>query len=108
MGSTILQIASLTMGIVWVGASGWAQDGPPIPKPTAEHERLAKEVGAWDATIKSWTHGPGSEPVVSTGVQVSRMMPGGLWLVSASKARWVDSTSTGRVRRDTTPGRGST
>ena len=48
------------------------QDGPPTPRPTAEHERLAKEVGTWDATIKSWMQGPGSGPAVSRGVQVAR------------------------------------
>jgi hypothetical protein len=54
------------------------QDGPP-PKPSAEHERLAKEVGTWDATVKSWSRGPESEPTVSQGVEVVKLIPGGLW-----------------------------
>ncbi len=52
------------------------------PKPTAEHERLAKDVGTWDATIKSWSRGPDSEPAVSQGVELVKLLPGGLWIHS--------------------------
>jgi hypothetical protein len=63
----------------WTGAA-LGQDGP--PKPTPEHERLKKDVGTWDATIKSWMRGPDSEPTVSQGVEVVKLMTGGLWLQS--------------------------
>jgi Protein of unknown function (DUF1579) len=55
------------------------QDAPPLPRPMAEHERLAEDAGTWDATIKHWTHGPDSEPAVSHGVDVVKLLPGGLW-----------------------------
>jgi hypothetical protein len=75
-----------------VGSASWArgQDGPPVPKPTAEHERLAKDVGTWDATIKSWERGPDSEPTVSQGVEVVKLMPGGLWAQSEFDGKFGD------------------
>jgi hypothetical protein len=47
--SCVILIACLGL----MGVPSWArgQDAPPAPKPTAEHERLAKDVGTWDATI---------------------------------------------------------
>ena len=64
------------------GESGQRQDGPPGAKPTAEHKLLAKDVGTWDATVKSWMSGPDSEPTVSKGVEVDKLLPGGLWLLN--------------------------
>ena len=69
-----------------LGFFGWmtgarAQESP-VPKPTPEHERLAQDVGTWDATVKSWMQGPGSEPVESKGVEVVKLLPGGLWQLS--------------------------
>ena len=43
---------------------------------------MAKTAGSWDATVKSWMQGPEAEPVVSKGVEVVKLMPGGLWLLS--------------------------
>jgi hypothetical protein len=63
-------------------ASAMAQDQPKIVKPTAEHEILAADVGTWDATIKTFMGGPGSEPSVSKGVEVNELMAGGLWILS--------------------------
>jgi hypothetical protein len=57
-----------------------AQDGPPLAKPTAEHKLLAKDVGSWDTTVKSWMTGPISEPSVSKGTDVVKLLPGGLWI----------------------------
>jgi hypothetical protein len=85
-----LAYVAVGMGVFWVGTTGRAQDGPPIPKPTAEHQRLAKEAGTWDATIKSWMQGPGAEPMISKGVQVARLMPGGLWLLSSFEGKFGD------------------
>jgi hypothetical protein len=73
---------AVCLGSVSAASLAQAQEGPPIPKPTAEHERLAKDVGTWDATVKSWGGGPDSEPMVSQGVEVVELMPGGLWLKS--------------------------
>ncbi len=71
----------LAVCLAWVGSGtlGRGQDGPPVPKPTAEHGRLAKDVGTWDATIKNWMRGPDSEPTESKGVEVVKLIPGGLW-----------------------------
>jgi Protein of unknown function (DUF1579) len=66
------------------------QGEPPVPKPTAEHERLAKDVGTWDATIKSWMQGPESESSVSEGVEVVKLMPGGLWIQTEFDGKFGD------------------
>jgi len=78
------------LGVAWVGTSAWSWQDPPEVKPTAEHERLARDVGTWDATIKVWTGGPESEPEVSKGVEVNRMLPGGLWLISDFEGQFGD------------------
>jgi len=57
---------------------------PGAPEPTAQHKLLAKDVGTWDASIKLWTSGPSSEPMVSKGVENNTML-GGFWLVSEFK-----------------------
>ena len=64
--------------------------------PTPEHERLARDVGTWDATIKSWMQGPGSEPSVSKGVEVAKMMPGGLWVLSEFHGKFGDTAFHGQ------------
>jgi len=77
---------------VGAASSARGQDGPPIPKPTAEHKALAEDVGTWDATIKSWMRGPDSEPAVSQGVEVAKLMPGGLWLQTEFDGKFGDQT----------------
>ncbi len=81
---------ALCLGLVASASSARGQEGPPVPKPTAEHERLAKDVGTWDATIKSWMQGPDSEPLVSQGVEVVKLMPGGLWTHSEFDGKFGD------------------
>src|SRR5271166_6414448 len=78
MSRTIRAFAGFVAGLGAVGLATLsnAQESP-VPKPTPEHERLARDVGTWYATIKSWMQGPGSEPSVSKGVEVAKMMPGG-------------------------------
>lgn len=78
------------LGLVGAGSLARGQDGPPVPKPTAEHERLAKDVGTWEATVKSWMRGPDSEPNVSQGVEVVKLMPGGLWIQSEFDGKFGD------------------
>jgi Protein of unknown function (DUF1579) len=91
MNAIIRRYVGLLVCVGWLGAAGLArgQDGPPVPKPTAEHTRLAKDVGTWDATVKSWTR-PGSEPTVSQGVEVVKLMPGGLWAQSEFDGKFGD------------------
>jgi hypothetical protein len=81
MSATFLRSMGLVVCLGWAFAGSLArgQDGPPVPKPTAEHQRLAKDVGTWDATIKGWMRGPDSEPSVSQGVETVKLLPGGLW-----------------------------
>jgi hypothetical protein len=84
MRITTRQLVALCMGLGVAGTVGvaTAQDGPPIPKPTEEHKLLAKDEGTWDATVKSWMSGPDSAPTISKGVEVDKLMPGGLWLLN--------------------------
>ncbi|HMB03746.1 MAG TPA: DUF1579 family protein, partial [Isosphaeraceae bacterium] len=59
--------------------------------PTAEHERLTYDVGAWDATIKCYMQGPDAEPQSSQGREVVRLMPGGLWSISDFEGKFGDA-----------------
>jgi hypothetical protein len=77
------------LGLCGLATHSNAQEVP-APKPTPEHQRLAHGVGTWDATVKSWTAGPGSEPVVSKGVEIVKLMPGGLWLLSEFHGKFGD------------------
>jgi len=53
-----------------------AQD---MPKPTAEHQKLAACAGTWDAVLA--TTGPDGKAVQANGVSVMKMSLGGFWLV---------------------------
>jgi hypothetical protein len=87
MGNFVGLVVSL--GILGTGATSRGQEGQPA-KPGPEHERIAKEVGTWDATIKSWMQGPQSEPAVSQGVETVKLQPGGLWLISEFEGKFGD------------------
>jgi hypothetical protein len=79
-------LVRLCVAVVVLGTSSLARaqegGGPPIPKPTAEHKILAADEGTWDATVKAFMGGPGTEPMVSKGTEVNTVMTGGLWLLS--------------------------
>src|SRR5208283_1512581 len=77
------------LGLFGLATVSNAQESP-VPKPTPEHERLVQDVGTWDATIKSWMQGPGSEPSVSKGVEIAKLMPGGLWVLSEFHGKFGD------------------
>jgi hypothetical protein len=62
----------------FLASSAAAQEPPPSP----EHQILAADVGTWDAAIKSFMDGPGSEPQISKGVETNEIMTGGLWVLS--------------------------
>jgi hypothetical protein len=97
---------ALSLGLFgWSGAA-LGQDGPPVPKPTPEHERLKKEVGTWDATIKSWMRGPDSEPSVSQGVEEVKLMPGGLWIQSEFHGKFGDADFCGAGQSGYDPKKG--
>src|SRR5688572_30810351 len=53
-----------------------AQD---MPKPTAEHQKLAASVGSWDAVIEAM--GEDGKPQTTKGVSEVRLGPGGFWVI---------------------------
>jgi hypothetical protein len=89
-----LLVVAVGVGLLGMASSVRAQEEH-AQKPTPEHQRIAKEVGTWDATIKSWMQGPQSEPTVSQGVETVKLQPGGLWLISEFEGKFGDSTFCG-------------
>jgi uncharacterized protein DUF1579 len=75
-------VAVAVLGTSASSTSRAQEGGPPVSKPTAEHKILASEEGTWDASVKTFMSGPDAEPMVSKGVEVNTMMPGGLWMLS--------------------------
>jgi len=61
-----------------------AQQGMPMPKPTAEHAILTQDEGTWDAVVEMFM-GPGAPPVTSKGVETNVVGCGGLCLISDFK-----------------------
>jgi len=57
-----------------------AAQQPEMPKPGPEHQRLAKEVGTWDAVIESM--GMDGKPEKSKGENETKPM-GGFWFVDS-------------------------
>src|SRR5262249_32965694 len=83
-------IPALGLGLIVAALIGEAtaqEAGFPVPKPTKEHDRLQKELGTWDATVKSWQD-PKAAPTVSKGTETNTMLPGGLWLLSEFKGEF--------------------
>jgi Protein of unknown function (DUF1579) len=87
----------LTLGAAFAvlagGATTTLAQGPPMPQPTAEHQRLKQDVGTWDAQIKMWM-GPG-EPMVSQGTETVSMV-GPFWQVSTFEGSMMGETFTGK------------
>ena len=106
MSRTMRRFAGLVVGLGLFGLTtlSYAQDSP-VPKPTPEHELLAKGVGTWDATIKSWMQGPQSEPSVSKGVEISKLMPGGLWILTEFHGKFGDMAFHGQGQSGYDPGK---
>jgi hypothetical protein len=55
----------------------FAQD---MPRPTAHHLAMKAAEGTWDAVVKSYA--PGQPPAESKGVEVNKIVAGGLWMQS--------------------------
>jgi hypothetical protein len=77
------------LGLVLALAAGAAtargqEGGIPVPKPTKEHALFQKDLGTWDAAVKSWM-APNAEPVASKGTETNTLLPGGLWMLSEFK-----------------------
>lgn len=75
--------------VVSVSTSAYAQDIP-IPKPGKAQNILAKDVGAWDCEVKIFVKGPQGPPSESKGVEVNRLVSGGLHLQTTFKCRILD------------------
>lgn len=65
------------------------------PKPTAHHLAMKRQVGTWDAVVKA-QGAPGQPPMVSKGVEVNTLVPGGLWLTSEFKSDFMGMPFEGR------------
>ena len=85
-----LVVMVLGMGFLGLSVKAIGQEGQAM-NPTPEHELLAHCVGTWDATVKSWMQGPDSEPLVSHGTEVVRLMPGGLWALEEFEGKFGDA-----------------
>jgi hypothetical protein len=64
-----------------------------MPKPQAEHEKLAQSIGTWDAVIESI--GMDGKPQTSKGVSVQQIGPGGFWLIDDFTGECMGTKCTG-------------
>ena len=69
-------LALLTSLLLATTAPLLAQDAQGMPKPGAEHQRLAAKAGVWDATLEM-----ADSPDKSTGVSTCTVVCGGFWMV---------------------------
>jgi hypothetical protein len=85
------------LAVSFLAVPALAQEtAPPPPQPTAEHKILAADVGTWDATIKAYTGGPGSEPMISKGSETNEVVLGGLWVQSRFEGSFAGAKFEGR------------
>jgi hypothetical protein len=52
----------------------------PQPKPGKAHALLARDAGTWDCNIKMFFQGPSGPPAEFKGVEVNKLVSGGLYL----------------------------
>ncbi len=100
---TLVCLATLILA-----ATATAQEPPPAPKPSPEHLILAADAGIWDATVKTFMGGPGSEPLVSKGSETNEVMLGGLWVLSRFEGSFGPAKFEGAANSATTRSRRST
>lgn len=62
-----------------------AGQAPELPKPTPHHLAMKASEGTWDAVVKMQT-APGQPPMTSKGVEVNRILMGGLWMQSSFRS----------------------
>ncbi len=58
-----------------------AQEDPGLPKPTPHHLAMKAAEGTWDAVV-TMQMAPGKPPMESKGVEVNKVLAGGLWMQS--------------------------
>ncbi|MBI4912154.1 MAG: DUF1579 family protein [Acidobacteria bacterium] len=90
-----------------VVASGLCGQDYPAPKPTSHHLALKRHAGTWDAGVRMFPE-PGKTPRVSEGVEVNRLVPGGLWLTSECRSEMGARPSRGAGSSASTPPRAGT
>lgn len=76
-------------------ATGLVAQEYAAPKPTPHHLALKRQVGTWDAVVKVNT-AQGQPPMVSKGVEVNSLVPGGLWLTSTFQSDFMGMPFEGR------------
>ncbi|MEL7500168.1 MAG: DUF1579 domain-containing protein [Planctomycetota bacterium] len=69
-----------------------------MPQPTEHHKLLLKDVGTWNASVKSWVGDDGTmldEPTMTTGTEKNYMV-GGFWMVGEYEGKFYGQPFTGR------------
>ena len=64
-----------------------------LPKPQAQHQKLAQSVGTWDAVIEMT--GVDGKVHASKGVSVRRIGPGGFWVIDDFQGEMMGSPFSG-------------
>ena len=80
-------VARVALVVLLTASPAFAQSeaqGPPMPKPGAEHELFKMDAGTWDAVVE-FIPGPGASPIVSKGVEVNTLGCGGLCVITDFK-----------------------
>jgi hypothetical protein len=63
--------------------------------PGTQHKMLEESVGTWDAEVKIWMQGPGSEATISKGTSEQKMVLGGRYLQQDFTGEMMGQTFTG-------------
>src|SRR5262249_16419951 len=69
----LMKLAVSLLACCTLAAAGYAQQGPPMPKPGPEHAVLKQDVGTWDATVEMVEPGKPT-PTVSKGTETTSMV----------------------------------
>lgn len=64
-----------------------AQAQFPEPKPTEAHKIFARDAGTWDCDVKMFLQGPTGTPTPCKGVEVNKLVAGGLYQMSTFKMK---------------------
>jgi Protein of unknown function (DUF1579) len=79
-----LAITSLVAPLLATVALTYAQELPPMPQPTKEHEWLKQFLGEWESEVEVFMV-PGQPPMKHKGTEVCRAI-GGLWVIGEGKS----------------------
>lgn len=76
-----LALVTACCAVFTASRSAVAQQGPPLPAPSPEHEILKKEVGTWDGTMHVWP-APGAPPITAQATDTIQLLGNDMWVVS--------------------------